>query len=323
VGAPPLLVTGLPRTGTSWTGKMLEASGAITYVNEPLNPEHPPGHSPGVLAAEPDHQFQYICADNEHIWLPAFRKTVELRYGVIAEIRRNRSPYDLARMAKYFNAFTVGRLRHRRALLDDPFALFSTRWLVERIGARAVVLVRDPVAFVGSWRRFGWTYRPEELAAQTLLVRDLDPHPTELLALAGSDDDVAKVAHLWRTAYAMVDQLRGADGIEIRRYEDLVRDPMTRFKELYDAFDLPWTEQSRQQIEAATTATGDAERGFAWSLKGGLSRTAFRPMDSEQALKAQAGRLSDEDAQRVRDITADVAARFYPELSASSSPATP
>lgn len=297
---------------------MLAASGAVTYVNEPLNPQHPPGHSPGVLAVSPDHQFQYICADNEDVWLPAFRKTVALRYGVVAELRRNHRPYDLARMLKYANEFTLGRLRGRQAMIDDPFALFSTKWLVERVGVRAVILVRDPVAFVGSWRRFGWTYRPEVLAAQTLLVRDLDPHPTELLALAGSDDHIAKVAQMWRTAYAAVDRMRGIDGVEIRRYEDLVRDPLARFEELYDIFELPWTEKARAKIEAATTATGGGERGFAWSLKGGLSRTAFRPMDSQQALSSHVGRISDEDAQRVRDITADVAAKFYPEASSAT-----
>ena len=66
----PLLVTGLPRTGTSWVGKMLELSNAVVYVNEPLNPQHPPGHSPGVLDARVTHRFQYICADNEQDWLP-------------------------------------------------------------------------------------------------------------------------------------------------------------------------------------------------------------------------------------------------------------
>ena len=38
----PILVTGLPRSGTSWVGKMLAASGELVYVNEPLNPQHPP-----------------------------------------------------------------------------------------------------------------------------------------------------------------------------------------------------------------------------------------------------------------------------------------
>jgi hypothetical protein len=76
----PLLVTGMPRTATSWVGKMLEASGALVYVNEPLNPQHPPGRSPGVLRADVEHAFRYISDDNEQVWLPAFLDTVRLRF---------------------------------------------------------------------------------------------------------------------------------------------------------------------------------------------------------------------------------------------------
>jgi hypothetical protein len=86
---PPLLVTGMPRTATSWTGKMLEASGRFVYVNEPLNPRHPPGRSPGVLRATVSGAFQYVCADNEASWLPAFRDLARLRYHPLAEARAN------------------------------------------------------------------------------------------------------------------------------------------------------------------------------------------------------------------------------------------
>ena len=85
-GGAPLLVTGMPRTATSWVGKMLEASGALVYVNEPLNPQHPPGRSPGVLRADVSHAFQYISEENERVWLPAFRDTVRLRFHPLAEL---------------------------------------------------------------------------------------------------------------------------------------------------------------------------------------------------------------------------------------------
>ena len=54
-----------------------------------------------MLNATVTHRFQYICRDNEAPWLTAFADTVALRYRFGAELRRNRSPYDLARMAKY------------------------------------------------------------------------------------------------------------------------------------------------------------------------------------------------------------------------------
>jgi hypothetical protein len=107
----PLLVTGMPRTATSWVGKMLEASGRLVYVNEPLNPQHPPGRSPGVLRAEVSHAFQYISEENERVWLTAFRDTVRLRFHPLAELRRNHRPYDVARTVKYAAGFGRGRLR--------------------------------------------------------------------------------------------------------------------------------------------------------------------------------------------------------------------
>ena len=116
----PLLVTGMPRTATSWVGKMLEASGALVYVNEPLNPQHPPGRSPGVLRADVTHAFQYISEYNERVWLPAFQDTVRLRFHPLAEVRRNHGPYDLLRALKYTAGFGLGRLRGRRACSTTP-----------------------------------------------------------------------------------------------------------------------------------------------------------------------------------------------------------
>src|SRR5262252_7055049 len=71
-----ILVTGLPRSGTSWIGKMLQASGEVVYVNEPMNANHPP--RPGILNADVSHRYQYICADNDERWVPAFHDTLRL-----------------------------------------------------------------------------------------------------------------------------------------------------------------------------------------------------------------------------------------------------
>jgi len=312
----PLLVTGLPRTGTSWVGKMLEASGEVVYVNEPLNPRHPPGHSPGVLNGPVTSRFQYICPDNEQPWIRAFGDTVRLRYRFGPELRRNHGPYDLARMVKYGSAFTIGRLRGRRALLDDPFAVLSSAWLAERIGCRGVVLVRDPVSFVGSWRKLGWTAHLHELLEQPLLVRDLlGPYADDMRALSDSDDWLAKNALLWRLTYDVVDRWRGTvPGLEVWRYEDIARDPENRFRDLYAALGLTWSEGARARIAAATSAGRVEGQAHAWSLRGGPSRTAFRPMDSRAGLDTFRDRLTAEEIARVRELTSDVSARYYEDV---------
>ena len=313
--ATGLLVTGLPRSGTSWVGKMLEASGEVVYVNEPLNPRHPPGRSPGVLDAQVTHRFQYIAAEDDEQWRRAFRGTLGLRYGVAAELRQNRSAYDLGRAVKYATAFTLGRVGGRRALLDDPYALFSTGWLTQEMGCRALVLVRDPVSFVGSWRTLGWQIHFEELLDQPLLVRDhLGPYVERMRALVDSPDWLARSCLLWELAYDVVDRaFRHLPGVTLAGYESLVEDPLTRFAEVYESLGLTWSTRAADRVRAATTERADAARGaMRWSLRGGLSRTAFRPMGSATALSSYRTRLTPEEIDRVRELTADVAGRVLP-----------
>jgi hypothetical protein len=310
----PILVTGMPRTATSWVGKMLEASGALVYVNEPLNPQHPPGRSPGVLRAEVEHAFQYISEENEHRWLPAYRDTVRLRFHPLAEVRRNHRPYDLARAVKYTAGFGLGRLRRRRALLDDPYAVFAAPWLARRVGCRVVVTVRDPVATVSSWRRLGWTPRLAELLAQPALVRDrLGRFVPELEAAlaAGGGGGVGPASLLWRVIYGTVAAYREeVPGLEVVRHEDLSADPVPAFAGLYGRLGLRFGPAAERTIRAATEA-GSGGGAVRWSLSaGGVSKTAARRLDSRANLQVWRERLTDDEVARIRELTADVAPAF-------------
>ena len=310
-----VLVTGLPRSGTSWVGKMLEASGEVVYVNEPLNPQHPPGRSPGVLNARVTHRFQYIDPEDDTAWRRAFTDTLGLRYGIGPELRENRSVYDLGRMAKYATSFTAGRLRGRRAMLDDPYALFSTGWLVREMGCRAIVLIRDPVAFVGSWRALNWQIHFHELLEQPALVRDhLGPYVERMRSLVGSPDWLARSCLLWEATYDVVDRaFRSLPGVHLASYESLVQDPLTAFADLYGSVGLTWSDRAAEQVRAATAEQPNAAQGaMRWSLRGGLSRTAYRPMGQGTALSTYRSRLTPEEIARVRELTATVAARVLP-----------
>ncbi|HEY1920743.1 MAG TPA: sulfotransferase [Streptosporangiaceae bacterium] len=307
-------MTGLPRSGTSWTGKMLQFSGEVVYVNEPMNMMHPPGHSPGVLNAEVTDRYQYICPDNDERWAVAFGDTLRLRYHLGAELRRNRGPYDLGRMVKYSTNFTVGRVRGQRALIDDPFGTFSVAWFAQRMGCRVVVCVRHPLSWVGSWRKLGWKAQLHDLLRQPLLMRDLlGPYEDELRAVADSTDYVARAATLWRVAYSVIDDMntRQPDLFHIQRYEDLASNPEAGYRELYGVCGLTWSDQARKRIIWATTDHGKAESQRSWTLRGGLSRTAFRPMDSRSALGAFRNRLTEQEIDQIREITESVAPKYY------------
>ncbi len=314
VAPTPIVVTGMARSGTSWVGKLLEASGELTYINEPLNPDHPPGRSPGVLNASVDGHYQYISEHNEDGWLAAFGETLRLRYHVGAELRRNRSPYDLARMAKYATSFLAGRVLGHRALLDDPYALLASRWLADRLGCRVVVIVRDPAAMVASWKRLNWTTDLGELLHQPALMQDwLEPFRGEMEAVAATPGDLAgRVAMLWRLLYLVAAEYeRACPALSIVRYEDLAADPVPSFASLYATLGLKFDERAEGEVVRSTT--GGAQRtAHQWSLsRGGLSKTGFRPMDSRANLDAWKRQLDAGEVARVRALTKGVADRWY------------
>jgi Sulfotransferase domain len=317
VTAAPIVVTGMARCGTSWVGKLLQAGGGLTYINEPLNPDHPPGRSPGVLNASVERHYQYIGEHNEDGWLAAFDDTLRLRYHVVAELRRNRSTYDLARMAKYATGFLAGRLLGRRALLDDPYALLASEWLANRLGCRVVVVVRDPVAMVASWKRLGWTTDLGELLHQPALMRDwLEPFRRELETVSASGDVVDRVALLWRLLYLVAAEYeRRCPAIQVVRYEDLATEPVACFADLYATLGLDFDE--RAEAEVVRSTTGSVRRtAHRWSLsRSGLSKTGFRPMDSRANLDAWKRHLDAGEANRARARTAAVANQWYPPQS--------
>jgi hypothetical protein len=324
LGSAPVVVTGMARAGTSWVGKLLLVSGELTYINEPLNPEHPPGRSPGVLDASVDRHYQYIGEHNEDGWLAPFTETLRLRYHVGAELRRNRSPYDLARMARYATSFSAGRLLGRRPLLDDPYALLAAEWLADRLGCRVVVIMRDPAAIVASWKRLGWTTDLDELLGQPALMGDwLEPYRGELEAVAATPEDLAgRVGMLWRMLYLVAAAYeRRQPGVRIVRYEDLAADPLASFAALYAWLGLRFDERAERAVVRSTTGSG-RRQAHHWSLsRSGLSKTGYRPMDSRANLVAWRRQLDHDELARVRAITADVADRWYPQH--PSHPAVP
>ena len=130
----------------------------------------------------------------------------------------------------------------------------------------------------------------------------------QMQALVGSDDWLARTALLWRMTYGFVEQARPA--LRVRSYESLVEDPVPAFRQVYDDLGLTWSAKVEDRVVGGTTDQGRVERAHSWSLRGGVSRTAFRPMDRDQALGTFRERLTDDEIARVRSLTDDVYTRF-------------
>jgi len=299
----PLLVTGAHRSGTTWVGRMLGADSQIAFISEPLNVLH----RPGVLRAKVNHWYQYICGANENDFLPAFEELLDFRYHLWGEIKSIRSLKDFLRMGRDFAIFYNGLMRGQNMLIKDPFAVFSTPWFAKRLNFKVVVTVRHPAAFVSSLKRLGWNFDFNDLLDQPLLMRDhLESYRARMQSIE-VDDLVGQASLLWTMIYRSVHATRelNPDLLAVR-HEDLSRDPITGFRDLYSSLGLDFTSRVEKKILNSTSSENptEASRKKAHSVK----------LDSRANVENWKKRLSDEEIKRIREMTEETAQLFYPDV---------
>lgn len=303
--AAPILVTGAHRTGTTWVGKMLTASGQAAYISEPLNI----WHRPGVLSASTCYWYTYLSVENESKYLPGLLQTLQFRYHTLAELRSLRSFKDMGRMGRDWRIFLIGRLFHQRPLIKDPFAIFSAPWFYQRLGCQVVITVRHPGAFASSLKRLDWPFDLHDLLNQPLLMQDwLEPFRSEMEEMAKHQNDViGQSCLLWRMVYQIVEKLKkDYPQFQVVRHEDLSVQPIDGYRALYTALGLSFTPHAEEEILSSSSSENPVE----------LSKRAVHSvhLDSQANLHNWKRRLSPEEIARVRQLTEEVAARYYPDL---------
>jgi hypothetical protein len=217
-------------------------------------------------------------------------------------------------MAKYSGAFALGMVRRKRPLLDDPYASLAADWIAEEFDGQAAVVVRHPAAMVASYRKLGYRAHFRHFLDQPQLMADyLEPWRAEMEALVDTDDRVTQVATFWTMLHrVLLDMADRSDRLHVVRYEDLCADPEGAYEALFTRMGLEFNAAARAEVIAGTQGSSK-NQSHAWrvSRHGGLSRTAFRPMDSKAMIAAWKKTISPGEAARVRAITAPVAERLY------------
>jgi sulfotransferase family protein len=314
VGTGPVLIAGMARAGTSWVAEMVKAAGGFVHLNEPFNPKHPPGLSPGILRAPVPYGYVYVTPENAGTYERAVADMLRFRYHHVAEVRANHRLFDLAKMAKYSGSFAFGALRGKRALLDDPYASLAAEWIADRFDGQVCLLVRHPAAMVASYRKLSYSAHFRHFLAQPLLMRDwLEPWRGEMEALVDTDDKVAQVGFFWRMLHhPLAEMAERSERIHVVRYEDLCLDPEGGYERLFALLGVEYSDYARQQVVDGTSGSSKA-KSHSWQLsrRGFLSRTAFRPMDSKAMVGAWRKTVTPEEAARLRELTGPVAEHFY------------
>jgi hypothetical protein len=301
----PILVTGSHRSGTTWTGKMLCASGEAAYIDEPFTPTR----APAWLARPFPYWFMYITEENAAQYRERLQRVMDLRYPIWDVIRHSRDARRFVRQLPEIPRSFLYRARRMRPLLKDPLAVFSAEWLATTFDMQVVMMIRHPAAFVSSIKRLNWGFDYEQnWLAQDLLMRDLLGHRAqEYEGYEGEMDLVGEGIVIWNSIYDVVSRYRdrGLDW-EFLRYEDLADNPLAGFETLYRKLGLRWDERARRRV-AESSGSKNPKEVPPWR------RRAVK-RDSGAAKKTWLKRLSAGEIERIRSGTEQVAGRFYDDF---------
>lgn len=302
----PILVTGAPRSGTTWVGRMLAEAAGLYYLYEPFNPTAGVGRP--ICDCRFERYFTYIHTENEADYLEGVRDMLAGRFRLHRALREVHSLSALRRAFSDACRFARYRRRGWVPLIKDPIALASAPWLAARFPIQVVVLIRHPAAFVSSMRRLGWPFDPTRWAlGQPALMRDyLDPLRPELEDLAvrlKHTDLIEQAAVLWKTLHHLIAAYRQQHPEWIFvRHEDLSLDPVSGFRSLYAKLGLDFTERVQQVVQRYSGAGNPASAR-------GAERTIR--LDSRANVQSWKRKLTPQEVERIRELTAPIAEVFY------------
>lgn len=302
-----VLVTGAPRSGTTFLGKALSSALRVDYFHEPLNPMCglPSVRDEFVDLADDDHvaaseEFARLM-DYEPMLTTAMYRRDRSYVRAVKQVIGSRGPFML-RLARV-NPWS------QHVVVKDPYASLSVRWLSERLDLQPIVVIRHPAAVAASFRRLGWNAhivlgalggRPGTLSADELDV-----------ARAVGPDPLLSAALVWRV---LVRHMADVPSIQVT-HEALSETPDAVVRDLCTATGLPYTFATRRFLRSNTSSEGspaDVDSRRAQHFK----------RDSRSIFDAALAELDEAEIDQVWEITGELASRWYGRTSVSAGNST-
>lgn len=300
---PPILVTGAPRTGTTFLGTMLSLNRDVKYIYEPTSLIYGLRDVPSpmlyVRAGSSNEASAKRMIDDLLRGRGRFRQPEDPDAPLL---RRSARKILGSKVSLRYRRDALNPLR-RRWLIKDPWAGFAAEWLHRTYSAPTVVIVRHPIPTVTSYQRLSWRFPLAEMTRMDELMADhLQP------ILGGLDiealDDHENGAVMWRCYYkTLATFLDRNPGMTAVRHEDLSAEPVPVLRELYGRLGLVFDERVERLVHEHTRA---GNQGLATGTQVHQLRR-----DSSAIATAWRGKVTPEVRDRIRARVEPEASRWY------------
>jgi hypothetical protein len=303
----PILITGAHRSGTTWVGKMIGAAPSVALIFEPFAPKDK------LRTTLWDEQFKFwftfINEQNQTKYFKAVRNTIQFRYNFGVAISTIRSWQKLIYAIRSYKCLYSYRRTNLRPLVKDPHMVFSAEWLYKEFSMQPLILVRHPAAYVNSIKKLNWNLRKvfiDILQQQLLVTKFLQSHEPELRDYAcNSHDLLDQASFLWKIIYDVVHKYQQvySDSWLFVRHEDLAKEPMTAFAELFFRLNLEFSPNVQHIIQNHSSKNNPTEGSNLFDVK----------RNSKDIIHSWKTTLSYHEVTRIWEQVGDVAQYFYTE----------
>jgi hypothetical protein len=258
-----VLVVGVPRSGTSWIGQVLGSTPGAVYLSEPDNHEHVP-FAVRAKSGLPGRFYPHLPAGfeapaYEFLWRAALeggdsRATFEGARRRLASrlLKRATSDDVLESVVRPSDAPLGLRVVKRIAIPERPahraenlvvksvHAQLALEWLAARFPIRVVLVLRDPLSVLSSWKTMGWLASGGALdelgrGSAAELERELRVQPS---AGGAALADAAQLIALLTSA--LLEAARRRPEWQVAAHEELCERPHDSFPQLAHALGLGW-----------------------------------------------------------------------------------
>jgi hypothetical protein len=261
---PSILVTGAPRSGTTFLGAMLALPSGILEIEEPFNFEtgiegldkpflYMPAHT------EPSEEDErYVELINTLLEGGAWYKQSPLRAETNNPLKQLARSLLVSRQNLGYKLQTMNPFMDRY-IIKDPNACFMAEYMDKCFQTKTVVIMRHPTATIASYKRLNWRYSLAGLQNQSALMKDfLEPiiggiHPNKISA-------IEEWSYLWVCIYTVLTQCADRDpNMTLITHDQLSRQPQETMSMLYEKFGLLYTPHIQKEVEKHTSSENPAD----------------------------------------------------------------
>ncbi|MDS9468937.1 sulfotransferase [Paracoccus sp. MBLB3053] len=299
----PILVTGCPRSGTTWTGNVIGAAREVFLIYEPFNDDV------GARLRLPE-RFMRLTDGNsaphrqeidDLIALGRLSRRSALAMRGIAERWRPGEKRYTPGWLAFRRLHSQGQdfFGPRRVCIKDPIAFYSSEWLADTYDAQVIVMVRHPCSVIASYLSLGWESEVEAML----------PHPVpegfaglrdEIEARNGPvQDRLTDLILQWKlfTAETLDLQRRRPDWTYIL-HDDLCLRPLHYFEAIFAKLGLSFTSDIADKVRRESSGTKNAANGKPVQHR--------HERDSRSVIDAWQEKLPGEIAERILRETAEL-----------------